>query len=81
MAEYYSGPLRAAASGKRCAYVSSAVDFLSVIVGVKWWVCREAPIFDSEAVTQNPSHLLLMPLFIPSIFVTARLECLVTSCH
>lgn len=27
--------------------------FLGMIVGVKWWVCRKAPIFDSEALTQN----------------------------
>lgn len=26
---------------------------LSMAVGVKWWVCRGAPIFDAEALTQN----------------------------
>lgn len=44
--------------------------FLCMIVGVKWWVCREAPIFDSDS---KPLHSLLT-LLILSDFTIAELE-------
>lgn len=39
----------AALSGKRPGFVCSGV-------GVKWWVCRETPIFDSELASQKLLH-------------------------
>lgn len=48
--------------------------FHRVIVGVKWWVCREAPAFGSEALTQKLVHLLLMLFFSLSVFIGAGIE-------